>query len=120
MQLILANRALLEAFRKPYKEQWKKEKKKKFNKWTGKKREEMYGNVLMFPAGADHLKYFEKNPHPDKISDKDALFYELFNKAPATGKKMEFELIRQLLDEKLSDFEKELPGLWRLNKNNPA
>lgn len=117
MQLVSANGAMLATSLKE-REKWipgGKKNKQKFNKWTGKKREEMYGNVLKFPTGTDHLGYFEKNPHPDKISDKDAYYYELYNKASgrenAANKKLVFELMKKELYPKLTKFERELLSL---------
>lgn len=123
MQLILANRAMLEAYQKEINElaEIEKKRRKSFNKWTGEKREKMFENVLKFPEGTAHLDYFEKNPHPDRIGDKELALYDLFHNNATNGVdpgvRLDFEGIKRFLDQNLSDFERELLRLPEVLQN---
>ena len=97
MEMLLANRNLLDNLLNKNYEAYLQmpDLSKEYNKWTGEKREKMYENVLKFPEGTAHLDYFEKNPHQDRIPDKDLAMYELFNpnssKTNELAEKFDFE-----------------------------
>lgn len=75
----------------------------------------MYKNVLNYPDGTAHLAYFEKNPHPDRISDRDSVFYEEFNKKSsawtADHGSLDFNLVRKYQEPNLPDLDKQLLSL---------
>ncbi len=67
-------------------------------------------DVLTFPEETNHLKYFENNPHPDKISDEILAYSELFDRKDLNGdwrqKKHDFEMVKNLLWPNLSEKER--------------
>lgn len=75
----------------------------------------IYANLLTFPEGTDHLKYFDANPHPEKIP---ADLLSIWNATPAPDlnpnllkKQIEFNLVKDALMPKLSDMDKRLMRL---------
>lgn len=72
----------------------------------------IYKNVLTFPQGVDHLKYFEKNPHPERIPDELLAFSELFAKPDLNvnpiQQSIEFNLIKKYLEPNLSDRDRKI------------
>lgn len=72
----------------------------------------VYEKTLEFPSGQEHLKYFDHNPHPDKIPDESLLFAEPFLKkdlnTPLLEKRLQFQLVKDKLWPSLTDKERKI------------
>lgn len=73
---------------------------------------EIYKNVLTFPKGTEHLKYFEKNPHPDRIPDNELAIYEAMPKVDLNvnllQRLMEYNLVKKYLAPKLGGIDQKI------------
>lgn len=83
------------------------------NKLKEKKSDKpIYKNVFTFPRDLEHLKYFDKNPHPDKFPDK-ILAYEGFHASQDLNtnifqKRLDFSMVSKYLQPYLSDLDRKL------------
>lgn len=72
----------------------------------------IYKNILTFPKGTDHLKYFEKNPHPDKIPDELLVYNDLFANSSLNvssfRRKLDFDMVSKFLEPDLSSIDKRI------------
>lgn len=89
--------------------------KKGFREKEEKRKKEMFKNVLAYPEGTEHLKYFDKIPHPERFSDMELALAEAFAEKdlnpPEFLKKMEFENVKEKLYPKMSTLEKKILSL---------
>lgn len=69
----------------------------------------IYKNVLSYPTGTDHFKYFEKIPHPERLSPELQGIYESQPGRDLNPKlalmQMEFERVKSKLESNLSDID---------------
>lgn len=72
----------------------------------------IYSNVLIFPQGTEHLKYFEKNPHPDRFPPELQDFMNLYGtddlNISTLQRQMEFDRVKKSLKSKLSETDERL------------
>lgn len=76
---------------------------------------EMYKSVGVFPSGVGHLKHFDNNPHPDRISDRELAYAQYFDHRKLNinyvQKRTELEGVKNFLGDKLSEIDKMLINL---------